>query len=136
MRPMKGWDYALQRASNPIRALEAMVAIHHMMPAEVTATIYPPELLYGVAFVTEAWMIRSEKDEGITEEEKQLLQERRLYQHPDRIEIRFIYCASADGATLTLCHERDGIAEAQTDPERMSGNIPDLLGALIKELKP
>jgi hypothetical protein len=132
LAPMIGWDVCLQLAPGPREALAGMVHMLRAAPVELKRSTYPREVLYGVAIVTEAWMLRGD---AITPETRLAVGERRLHELPDRVEIRFTYCVSTQGEVSALAHERDGIAESLGDGEaKLDGAIPDLLTQIVKEL--
>ena len=132
LAPMPGWNICLRLAPGPQAALTGMVHMLGEAPVEFKRAAYPPETLYGVALVTEAWMLR---DDAITPQTRLAAEQGRLHELADRVEVRFTYCVSTQGEVSALSHERDGIAEAFHKEEgKLTGAIPNLLAQIVKEL--
>lgn len=138
LMPMPAWEMVFENAPNTRSALKMMAHMLSMAPPELKELTFPSDF-YGLAFVTEAYVLKAprledgEPDPEIVARIEAEMQAGSIAEHPDRIEIRFIYCVSKDGTAAALSHERDGIAEALTDGN-MIGAIPDRLAEIIKEI--
>lgn len=82
--------------------------------------------LYGVALVTEAWMVKQYMDAPAPDD-----YEGDLSQHPDRVECRLTHIAPVNGEGAQLIHERDSIAYLRENGE-LGGALPDLLADLAQ----
>jgi hypothetical protein len=137
LKPAPGWNVCLQYTEDPKKALQALGLILSRTPDSLRKETYPPEHLYGLVFVTEAWMLRAPlgTEPQMPADYEVAARNHTVSTHPDRVETRFLYCVSTRGDVAALNHERDGIVEA-FDPDKgnFDGQVPDLLHALIKEL--
>jgi hypothetical protein len=106
-----------------------------------TRDLWEPELgteVYGWGLLSESWMVDSRG--GWTPEQRAAFEEaqaqRRLHEHPDRIEIRMIHLVCRDGNFWTVMRERGSqpVAVVQK-PESLGlnvvGNIPHALGRIV-----
>ncbi|HEX4213036.1 MAG TPA: hypothetical protein VIA06_06890 [Candidatus Dormibacteraeota bacterium] len=87
-----------------------------------------PEGFYGWAVLLEAWMLRL--PEGAMEPGLELGQP--LEEHPDRIEVRLIYCTTVDAEVIGLSRER-GFDPELVDPDHIAedgGRVPSLMREL------
>lgn len=130
LKPVLGWRMCLAMDPDPQQALATFASILQTAPSQLKEGILPADRLYGVAFVTEAWLLRTTPQE-FTEFAGQ-----DLSAHPNRIETRFIYCMSTEGKLVALNHERDGIVQLidRNGTLSLGGVIPELLLACAKEL--
>lgn len=100
-----------------------------------------PEGLYGVAFRCEMWEVRTGLPGAEDHDQAQAMaHERRLYQHPDRIEVRSIWAVDRYGISYdaTLERETGEMRRLVTYPKPgvpgFSGIIPDALDKLVTVL--
>lgn len=82
--------------------------------------------LYGVALVTEAWLVREYVDGPMPDNYTR----GDLSKHPDRVECRITHIVPVNGESAQLIHERDSVAYVRED---MGGELPALLRALAQE---
>lgn len=87
-----------------------------------------PHGFYGWAVLLEAWMVHL--PEGAIEPDLEL--DHPLEQHPDRVEVRLIYCTTVDGEVIGVSRERGSDPEL-VDPEHIAedgGRVPRLMREL------
>ena len=134
LAPAPGWNVVLDITEDPKDALRALSLMTQVAPRALIEQAYPPDQFYGLAFVTEAWMLRPALGESLP---PTVSFAGKVKDHPDRIETRIIFCVSVDGKVAALSHERDGIPEAYTEEsgESLSGAIPDLLNEIIEGVR-
>jgi hypothetical protein len=87
-----------------------------------------PQGFYGWAVLLEAWMLRI--PEGAIGPDLPL--EQPLERHPDRVEVRLIYCTTVDGEVIGLSRER-GLDPQMVDTDRIAedgGRVPRLMREL------
>jgi hypothetical protein len=84
-----------------------------------------PEGFYGWAVLLEAWMLHL--PEGAIEPGLELDQP--LEEHPDRVEVRLIYCTTVDGEVIGLSRER-GLGPEVVNADSIAedgGRVPSLM---------
>lgn len=136
LRPVPGWDLCLEQTQHPKPALAALAFVMAKAPQELIHSTFPLDKLYGFFLITEAWMLRAKRNPTLDEELEHLSAMGHVSEHPNRIEVRFIYCVSMDGTVSALSHERDGIAEELGEATTtLDGDIPDLLNKVLKVVK-
>lgn len=135
MLPIPGWELAMIATSTPPEALAIITGVLAEAPPGLTHHLFPPDKLYGVALITEAWMLRAPLNGSISDADMAFVREHGAVNHPERIESRFIYCLSKDGEVCALTHEKDGIAQPlDRDDASIGGQLVDLLAGFLKVL--
>lgn len=81
-----------------------------------------PENLFAVVIITEAWALLKGK---LNEQDEQAAQDRKLHEHPDRVEVRVLNAVDVEGASYFLQHERDGIVQHTATKTSIGGDVID-----------
>jgi len=136
LMPFPAWELALAGAPSPTDALGFMAGMVGLAPKPMREVTFPPDEFYGLAFATEAWILRPPMDgQELSPSAIEAMQSGSISEHPDRVEVRLIYCLPKDGgAPAVLSHERDGIVEALDDTVTIGGAIPGCLKELLGKI--
>lgn len=94
-----------------------------------------PENFFGLVVFNEAYMIEMRDDLTLDKkaEYDRVANERRISEHPDRVEIRFGYCLTLDGRLCGITRRRGGEPEWQDFPA-IDWSAPNLDGKLPSQL--
>lgn len=129
MTSLPGWQRALDKGEDMQQVLWIMAQVYRTAPPELKAEAVSSLGFYGLALVSEAWMLRPGPDGRLTDEAIKHSEDHTIHDHPDRVEARLIHLSAVDGTEVMLTHERDGIAELIDTPD---GAIPELMAELVQ----
>lgn len=100
-----------------------------------------PEGLYGAAFRSEMWEVRTGPPGGEDHDQAAAMAgERRLWQHPDRVEVRAIWAVDRGGVTYDVTLERKTgdvrrqVVYPKPGAPGFSGLIPEALDKIVTTL--
>jgi len=133
--PLFGWDQVAEQAPDMQAALRLLTTVYEGMPAELKANMLSESTMFGVAFASEAWLLRIDQENQ--EHVRAVADVHAIHTDPDRVEVRIIHLAPLDGPAAMLQHERDGIVQLHDEMDtnfHASGEIPRLLAKLNKAL--
>lgn len=94
----------------------------------------------GLVLISEGWMLVG----GSDEERERAAQERRIHEHPDRVEVRMITVVGPEGLRVMLNQPRDGVPQhliGQARPGQppssygVGGDMPDALQYLLETIR-
>jgi hypothetical protein len=123
-----GWYTCVEKANNTADALNLMVWLYQQVTNEMADAVNLRDV-YAVMLVTEAWLMKYEKDDPDGEIGEDGWPKVRPADHPARIETRLVTYATRAGTGATLFHPRGGEVEVKQDDVAV-GNIPDLMRQL------
>lgn len=86
----------------------------------------------GLIYATEAWTVTADR-----EDEEELLEfsrERKIRQHPRRVETRLTVGTLSDGTVLAMSHTRGGAIEMLGETPDLGGEVPQGLRELMTAL--
>lgn len=94
----------------------------------------------GAVLISEGWMLTGTQDE----DRQRAAEERRIHEHPDRVEVRMITVAGPSGLRVMLNYPRDGVPQhliGQARPGQVpssyqvAGDLPDALQYLLEVMQ-
>lgn len=135
MFPLPGWEQVRAQAPSHEACLAFLADMYARMPQTLKKKVSPGSL-FGLAFSSEAYMLRYQGSQEELDKLQESLRERdvSIGKSPDMIETRMVYLVPLDGPPAMLLHERDGIAELHEDDAE--GDVATLLARLVQALLP
>ena len=134
-----GWNQAMAVTDTVQHTLRVMKDVMAGVPLASKRGVFIPDVFYGLILRTETWSLYldPEKDSpAAMKEARKASEERTIDKHPDKVESRFIYMITVDDEAIALSHDRGGeITIYDSGDGYLTGNIPALMGTLIKEIQ-